>query len=515
MAQTGAVAAGHPLTVETALEVLKAGGNAFDAAIAAHFTACVAEPVLASLGGGGFLLAQPATQKCRVFDFFVQTPQRKLGSAEIDFSPIAADFGAATQEFHIGQGAVATPGSVKGLFEIHARLGSMPMRELVAPAVSYARAGVAVNAFQRYIFEIVSPILRATPAASAIYCRGTDEGLPAVGDRLCFPELADSLEALAREGEELFYQGEIARRIVGQSLGNGGHLRRQDLLSYRVITSEPLRFKYRGCELLTNPPPSSGGILIAFALQLWERLVDLPLDYGEYRHLALLAEIMAITNQARIDAHLNGQGVLSAAHLLDDAMLERYRAQVLGRARAPRGTTHISVIDRCYNVASMTVSNGEGCGNIVPGTGIMLNNMLGEEDLNPEGFHTWKENQRMTSMMAPTIINSPDGALWALGSGGSNRIRTALLQTIINLVDFGLSMGEAIASPRLHYENGLLNLEAGYATGSMRQLLARYTAYKQWGEANLFFGGVHGVMERNGEFLAVGDARRGGAGDII
>lgn len=514
MALKGAVAAGHPLTVRTAKEILQAGGNAYDAVIAAHFTACIAEPVLASLGGGGFLLAQTAQGESRLFDFFVQTPRRKINLEGIDFKPILADFGATQQEFHIGQGSIATPGAVKGLFAVHNEMGSMPMRELVAPAIAHARQGIEVNEFQGYIFDIVSPILTATPESTEIFSADCGKKLLAPGDTVYYRQLADTMEALAEEGADLFYRGEVAQQMVEQSVNGGGHLTQEDLDSYEVEVREPLTIDYRGQQLLTNPPPSSGGILIAFALQLWEKVIGNRVSFGSFEHLALLTEVMGATNQARIDAHLDGGDVLSATHLLDSSMLDRYRQQVLGRAKAMRGTTHISVIDRWRNVATMTVSNGEGCGSIVPKTGIMLNNMLGEEDLNPGGFHRWSENQRMTSMMAPTIINRREGGIAALGSGGSNRIRTALLQTIINLTDFEVDLHEAIAKPRLHFENGLLNLEAGYDSAQVQELFKQFDNHKEWDDINLFFGGVHAVMTKDGEFEAVGDSRRGGVGEL-
>jgi gamma-glutamyltranspeptidase/glutathione hydrolase len=177
----GAAATGHPLTTAAAEEVLREGGNAFDAIIAAHFTACVAEPVLASLGGGGYLLAEPAEGKSRVYDFFAQTPLNRP-AGELDFYPISADFGPTSQEFHIGLGAVATPGSVKGMFAIHRDLGTMPMQRLVQPAVRAAREGVRINSLQAYIFDVVSPIYLATPGAKALYGSATHP-VPDLGDQ--------------------------------------------------------------------------------------------------------------------------------------------------------------------------------------------------------------------------------------------------------------------------------------------------------------------------------------------
>ena len=225
MNQKGVVAAGHEATAEAAEFILKDGGNAFDAAVAAHLAACVAEPVLSSLGGGGFLLAHRADGVDRLYDFFVQTPKRKRPAEETDFYPISADFGTARQEFHVGPGAIATPGTETGLFTVHKELCTMPMTHLAEPAVALARDGVRMNAFQAYIFDIVQAIYTASPDRCEVYRSRIDGGrLLGEGERLLQPELADSLDALAREGEALFYQGEIAGQISRLCAEQGGHL---------------------------------------------------------------------------------------------------------------------------------------------------------------------------------------------------------------------------------------------------------------------------------------------------
>ena len=179
-----------------------------------------------------------------------------------------------------------------------------------------------------------------------------------------------------------------------------------------------------------------------------------------------------------------------------------------------RGTTHISVVDGDGNLASMTVSNGEGCGELVPDTGIMLNNVLGEEDLNPGGFFRWRPDTRMTSMMAPAALHTPRGRA-VLGSGGSNRLRTAILQVMLNLVDHRMSIEEAVAAPRIHLEHGTLNLEPGAVASGLDQLQQVFGDVREWPEQNLYFGGVHSVWLAGSEFHAAGDARRGGCGIVL
>ncbi|MEZ5478018.1 MAG: gamma-glutamyltransferase [Thiolinea sp.] len=506
----GVVAAGHSATAHAAAEVLRAGGNAFDAVIAAHFAACIAEPVLCSLGGGGFLTASRAGAKPVVYDFFTQTPLQKKPLAELDFYPITADFGTAQQEFHIGCAAAGTPGSVAGLFAIHRELGSLPMTRLVEPAMELARNGVAVNAFQAYIFSIVAPIYLSTPAARQLF---TDpqhpEQILQSGHLLVQREQADFLEHLAREGEALFYQGEIAAQIDQLGREHGGYLSRADLQQYQVIKREPLEIPYRDTRVYINPPPSSGGLLIAFALELLGQLDLSAYPAQAPERLELLAAVMDLTHEARIAAQIDG-GFQQASQLLNPDYLQRYQQQIRHRAKALRGTTHISVIDTGGNVASMTLSNGEGCGVLIPGTGIMLNNMLGEEDLNHGGFHQWQTDQRMTSMMAPAIVLCADGREIAIGSGGSNRIRSAILQVLSQLIDHQLPVEQAVAAPRIHLERDLLNIEGGFAPEQLTQLVQAYPRHCVWEDLNLFFGGAHTVVRDRQGFSGSGDPRRGG-----
>ena len=197
---------------------------------------------------------------------------------------------------------------------------------------------------------------------------------------------------------------------------------------------------------------------------------------------------------------------------LTEAYLKSYRKSLSRHVNCYRGTTQISVADANGNLASMTLSNGEGSGYVLPGTGIMLNNMLGEEDINPYGFHLWPENRRIASMMAPTLMLSGNGMSVATGSGGSNRIRSAILQVLVNLIDFGMDVDRAVEFPRLHLEQETLNLEHQIALCDHEKLNGCFSEIKLWPDKNLFFGGAHTVMRSaSGELFGKGDSRRGGA----
>ncbi len=498
----GAVAAGHELTAQAMKEILIEGGNAFDAAIAGAFMACVAEPVLAAPGGGGFCMIHEAQGgNFSLLDFFAHTPRRKTASAELEFFPITADFGTATQEFHIGAGAAATPGFAQGLCMLHERLGKIPLPRIAEPAVRAARKGVKVSPFQAGLFQIISPILISNPCARAIYAPGGE--LLKAGEVLLNLALGDSLEALAAEGAELFTKGEIGQAILAQSKDQGGHLHLEDLTSYRAKMRRPVLRRYGGLEMFVNPPPSAGGTLIAFALGLLPHLDD-------KQGLTLaLARALDLGDAARREA---GHCLET---LSDDAALIACLEKAGRHKPARRGTTHVSAIDGHGNAAALTISNGEGNGFMLGKYGFMLNNMLGEEDLNPHGFQNWPENTRLSSMMAPTLVRDHSGGLIALGSGGSNRIRSAITQVIARL-GRGEELVRAVDAPRLHLEHGHLDFEDFFSDDLRASLLAAFPDHRAWSEKNMFFGGVHAVScSSQGEFTIAGDPRRSGIGYIV
>jgi gamma-glutamyltranspeptidase/glutathione hydrolase len=506
----GVIAAGHDKTAEAACLVMAAGGNAFDGAIAALCAACVAEPVLASLGGGGFLLARPASRAPLVYDFFAQTPGRKRPETETDLYPVLVDFGDATQEFHIGMGAVATPGVIAGLFAVQHDLCHMPLRELIAPASGYARSGVVLNQFQHRIATIVEPILRASEDSFASHASPSHpDQLAAAGETVRRPDLSDSLEALAEEGPGLFYGGDWGARLIRDCEYGGGHLGEVDLGTYRVIKRQPLHSVYRDHHIFTNPPPALGGPLLVFALKLLAEKDLAACRRGGSEHLHTLATAMRLTQQLRREGE---EGVDPAQDPLAAVLQQIMHREAVFR----RGTTQISIADREGNLASLTLSNGEGAGYVLPGTGIALNNMLGEEDINPHGFHNWPPDRRISSMMSPTLIEAEDGCWVATGSSGSNRIRSAILQVLCNLLDFELPLKAAVAAPRIHYEGDLLNLEPPVAYATLESLQKQWPKIRLWNSTNVFFGGAHSISLRpKGRLIGAGDPRRGGVARYV
>ncbi|MDQ2676799.1 MAG: gamma-glutamyltransferase [Actinomycetota bacterium] len=497
----GVVAGGHQATAEAGAWALRQGGNAVDAAVAAVLTSFAAESSLTGLGGGGFMLVHDS-DRSTLIDFFVQAPgsagtkrTSELIAAPVEFTD------SVSQVFNIGSASCGVPGAAAGLEQALRDFGSMPLSELVGPAVAAARDGVEVNAMGGYLFKILGPILVHEPEGAEIYA---PEGrLLEQGDTFRFPELADALERFGAEGSAPFYTGEVARAVSEWVLDRGGTLSPEDLAAYQPAVREPVRARFRDREVVSNPPPSSGGTLIAYALELLERIGTAGVDE--------LVAVMAEAQAARGDEFVRGLSQEGfASRFLDPSAIDRAATRLSSKLGS---TTHITAMDSDGRCASVTCSNGTGSGVIVPGTGIHVNNMLGEEDLNPLGFHRWEPGTRLPSMMSPTVILREGELEAGLGSAGSNRIRSAIVQVILRLVVDGLGVREAVEAPRVHFEQGIVSAEPGVDAQALDRLEAAGAHVDRWTDRNMFFGGVQAVAREpeTGELSAAGDPRRGGA----
>ncbi len=439
-----AVAAGSRGTVDVALQILTQGGNAVDAAVAAGLAMPVTEPGLGSLGGGGFMMVRQPDGETRLLDFFAAVPSRRGEQMTV----VTVEFPGARQDFEVGAGSVAVPGVLAGLVHAHTTFGRLPWSRIVDAALAGIRDGCVLTAKQEELLGLVDAVLRLTPESAAVFAPG--------GRQLREGDL------LVNEDYVAFLEG--MRDAPGQ-LPAIGPLVGEDLAAYRVFEREPLRVALPGATVVTNPPPSLGGSIIAYAL----------------------AEL------AHVD-HPTAADLLAA---LRDATEHN-------KATPPvsvRGTTHISVTDG-RQVVAMTVSNGSNSGVMLPGTGVQLNNMMGESDLHPDG-HTVVPGERIRSMMAPSLVECR-GVVTALGSGGSERIRSALVRVISGLIrDSGVQ--RAIDAPRVHLDNeGVVQVEPGFPREQVEQLPLPLS---QWHARDFYFGGVHAVTTA-GE--AAADARRGG-----
>jgi gamma-glutamyltranspeptidase / glutathione hydrolase len=455
----GALAAGHPLTAEAGADVLRAGGNAVDACIAAGAVSWVCESPLTGPGGGGFMLVHRAVEgRARLLDFFVALPERAASPDEL--VGLVVDYGDSQQIFYTGPMSVAVPGAALGLWEAHARWGSMPWAELIAPAARLAREGVVLNEAQAFLHRILDPLLRYSLEGDALY--GPGRALEE-GERLVMPELGATLEQVAAEGAECLYHGELAERIAAYV-----PITLADLARYEVIEREPLAASYRGEQLWTCPPPSAGGRLLRVGLE------------------------------AIGDANPTPLAVVRAMEAMDAA-----RTEALG------GTTHISAVDANGDAASLSCSLGSSGGVVVPGTGLQLNNMLGETHLVGEE----PPGARMMSLMAPSLLLRDGVPRLVVGSAGSTRLHGAILQVVANVVARGLEVEDAVDAPRLHVEKGVVHCEDPAVADELEA--AGYPVVR-WRSRNLFFGGVSAVeIREDGSLAAAGDPRRGGGAVVV
>jgi gamma-glutamyltranspeptidase/glutathione hydrolase len=476
----GIIAAGHEQTAEAAAIILRDGGNAFDAAIAAFFASFINEPCMSSAGGGAFANVWTAEGQSILLDCFCQTPKQKKLARSVDFEPMVVNFGSTTETFHLGMGSIAVPGIIAGIYYLHEHFATRPLQVLVQPALELARKGVKINGFQHFDIRVLEAIMTKEPASKQLFY---PDGRPlAVGEVLRMPAMADYLEFLVQEGQREFYEGEFAQRLVADCQERGGFLTRKDMADYRVHVSKPLRFGYRNKTVLTNPLPSVGGTLLGFILRKLEQQPK-----GAY--------------QAGSPAHVQ---------TLQQSLDEVYRIErsVTNLQRKWGSTSHFNIVDKAGNAINITMSNGEGCGYTVPGTNIMLNNMLGETSLLPDGFHSWTPDTRLASMMSPTLVLDEHGRIeTALGTGGSSRIPAAIAQVLHYLIDFDFPVQKAVEAARLHNEHLELNLEPNFVG---KHQVQEGLNVVNWTEPAMCFGGVHTIHRYGEQWQAIGDDRREG-----
>ncbi len=512
--QRGAVAAGDPQTARAGAEVLARGGNAVDAAVAAAFAAFMCElPLAGPLGGGVMLIDDGAV---RSFDFFARMPGSDgARPADLDFKDVEVDFGATTQCFHIGRGAAAMGGALRGLIDVHRRHGRIPLTEVAQPAVELGRAGYRLSAPVAYVFELLTPILTLTDATRRLHCPDDDDRLGRAGDVLRNRDLSTVLEDVARQPEALHAIDAQLMREFGRN--SGGLLTAADAASWETVEAPALGVSVGTARLLTMPPPSTGGVLIALGVLLGTALGDHPfLSPG---HVGALLDVMRRLVTARTDDFdvrvrsaeflsrmLSPEGVAELANVPLTEPVEA--ANQLG------STTHISVATSAGTTASLTMTNGEGCGHTLAGTGIHVNNLLGEEDINPRGFHQEAPGTRLSTMMAPSIL-SYGGARCALGSGGSNRLRNAILGVVTHLLCHRQGLASAVLAPRLHLESAQEGIFAAYEDvdwpTDIAAVVGRCGSVARFADRSMYFGGVHAAETASGTVSGAGDPRRGGA----
>jgi len=490
-AASGGIAGGHELTCEVAIDVLRAGGNAADAAVAAFAAMFITEPAMASPGGGGFATVAGPQLPAQVFDFFCHTPITKRPVEQVEYRPITVDFGDDTELFYAGNGSAATPGSIAGIFALHKSFGTLPLKDLFAPAITLMKSGVALNSFQHFDLTLLKEILLLEPEGRAIFLQ---EGqFKREGDVVMMPQLADFMEVLALEGQDMFYRGEVARECAAIHKDRGGLLRREDFEKYECKIRTPRQFTLGDWKFSTVPGPFLGGAIFEFVSRSFASHRAAYDNFYAAIYEAIWQVLPMQKDQARLD-HSLSRGL--------PPMPDRRGA-----------TSHFSVTDRDGLAVSLTTSIGEGSGLFLPSSGVHLNNMLGELALLPGDLHSWWPDQRLNSMMSPTIGRHKDGSIWSMGTGGAGRIPFVLAQVVGQKV-WGLdeSLQELITRPRIFATEDVLHYERPIDPFSWAR---HHNNRKVWSPDSLFFGGVNTVMHRGNHFEGAADHRRQGVVKLL
>lgn len=526
----GIVVGGSPQTVEAGAEMLRQGGNAVDAVVAACFASYMSEIILSSPSGGGFALVSRLNEAPVLYDFFCNTPglgTDRRTSDNLDFEGITVTYESDSSVYHLGRASTAVHGDVAGLAQLLSEQGTLPLAEVIQPALRLAREGYILNDYQAYLIQLVDTILERGTRTLELFA--PEGNWLQAGERYINHGLADTLEQIATDGWETMYTGAVAQAILADQQQRGGLITATDLQNYQVVKRQPLKFSYADHTVYTNPPPSAGGILIAYAMRLFKRADFSTITHGSVEHVALLAEVerqvmfarqrdnpIGFAEPAQWQKWLTNSDIEADWQLVTQALASKKPRHAGHEPHGHASTTHISVIDETGLAVGLTTTPGETAGYIAGKTGILMNNMLGEEELNPVGFHEYAAGKRLSSMMAPTIIEDADGLQIVVGSGGAARLRSAIFQVLSNLLDWQLTAQESVQKPRLHLDGATLHFEGGYNPMTAEALEKRGYPIRRWGDLAFYFGGAHtAIRTSSGKLNGAGDSRRNGSVAIV
>ncbi len=499
---TFAAAAGTPYAAGAAAEVYGAGGNAADAAVAAAAAVSITEPLMSSIGGGGFALVR-TPDGVELIDYYDAMPGKGLPGSAFGAGgnpkTVILKYGAGVSST-VGGASCAVPGALRGWETLLRRHGRLSMAECLAPAVRLAREGFLLCKTSGMWFQVAEEVLRLTDETRKNFYNG--ERVYLEGERVQFPEISDTLEAVGKEGVDLFYRGELAEKISSYILEMGGVITMRDLEEYEPVIREPMAVEYGKGTIYTNCPPSAGGSTLAQMLQVISayELASIP----DEEYVKVVAGAMKYALRDREVEYMEGPENAGVAERLTS---EEYAKVQRERIAGSPQTSHLSCVDSDGLAVSITASMGYGSGLVIPGTGIPMNNSLGEPELNPKGFHALKPGERLISSMSPTIVVSEEEGVISLGSPGASRIPTAILQTIVNVLNFGMPLKSAVLAPRFHAEGDLF----AYESGARKANLDTYERVLPFDEPNMYFGGVNAVRRTpKGVLEAEADSRRSG-----
>jgi gamma-glutamyltranspeptidase/glutathione hydrolase len=521
--RSGMVASAHPLATEAGLEMLRRGGNAVDAAVATAFALGVVEPNASGLGGGGYILFYRAqTGRAEAIDYREMAPQQ----AAPDMYPLNPDGkGVVNKASSIGHRACAVPGNLAGLDLALKRWGTLKLADVLAPAIRYAEEGYTVTKTLSEMMTNYYDKLAQFPEATRVYLK---DGLAyEPGDKLVLKDLAKTLRLIAARGPEVFYRGEIAEAIAREMAAGGGLITKADLAAYEPKLREPVRGTYRGYELISMPPSSSGGTHVIQLLNLLEGFDVAGLGHNTAAALHVQAESAkrVFADRAKYSGDADFVKVPTAGLIAKEYATQQRRT--ISREKAgvkvppgnpyavtSGGTTHASFADRDGNLVALTqtINFFFASGVVIPGYGIMMNDEMADFSPVPGGANSIAPGKRPSSSMSPTIVLKAGKPFLSLGSPGATRIITALPQIVMNLIDHKMGLQQAINAPRAHCETALIDVEARIPEAVREALKAQGHKISVRGEVDLHFGGAQAVMidPVTGRYFGAADPRRDG-----
>lgn len=477
------------------------GGNAVDCGIAAAMCSINTQPGVCALAGSAFVTIWRPGEDPLTIDGNVTVPGLgKQPKQTPRTEPVIIDYGGGIETL-VGVSSVAVPGALAALFLASERFGRLPWKTVLAPTIRAARDGFPLPEACHYYLGYAGHSIYARSEEGQQALHNSDGSLRDIGSTITVPHLADSLEAIAAEGERIFYEGEIARRIVDHIQAGGGLLSRQDLAAYRPELRRSLLVDLGDWTIATNPPPAIGGATLAAMLLAFGTSPFNDWDEAHVRRLIRAQHAVMAYRRERLDP---------AADISAPArrMLELAANGELLSRWASASTVHTSTIDNADTACAITASSGYGSGEIAPGTGLWLNNCLGELELNLEGLDVGPPGRRLPSNMAPSVARSTDGVM-AFGSPGADRITTAIHQFLINFLQRDMPLREAVAAPRMHLRVDDARLDVAVEPGI--DVHDPQHSITHFDEINMYFGGLAVAIKQAGSrFQAAADPRREG-----
>jgi gamma-glutamyltranspeptidase/glutathione hydrolase len=528
VADKGVVAAAQPLAAQVGVDVLKKGGNAFDAAVATSFSLGVVEPNATSMGGGGFAILYVAKEnKAYVVDFRECAPAKATPS----FFKLTDKGAINEQDLLVGWSAVGVPGELRGMEMINQKFGTMKWADLIAPAIKQAEEGIIVS---QTLYNIekdeVEHLSKAPSKASFFEKTFYKDGLPVEkGQRVINKDYAESLKKVAKGGADVLYKGEIADAIVKSAARDGkGWITKEDLANYKAILREPLQTTYRGYTIDVLPPPSSGGLTVAEMLNILEGydIAKMKPGSADYIHTFIETQKLAFADRNKYMADPAFTKVPTVG-LLNKKYAETLRAKIDPKKATSEkakysdpipferpSTTSFSVIDKDGNMITITqtINDFFGAGVVPDGTGIMMNNEMDDFSTDLKSVNCVAPGKRPLSSMSPVIVSKDGKPFLTVGTPGGPRIISAITNILVNIIDFGMDIQPAISAARFHNPNGKdSDIEKGFPDGVMKALQDMGHTFKVRNANDLFFGGVQGILYgKDGKLHGGADPRRDG-----